>query len=341
YHSKTFVYDSVLDSISIDIIDGLLRKDASASDQSMGVCSNVVDVSSTITSKCRRTGRQFFPAGCNYSVLAIDENESPTMQTFASGSHVTFIIGAICAATNPYPKINTLVQFYIIYVPDIVKWDTLEVTSDYKHELIALQVTLSLYLYRYNTSIVFGTTTTIEEEKITELDWQRDTATIDDSRSSFDIITTTYDSEKFWIDAQNKNAFNSYLSLQTFNGLAESHPMDSSVGVNQTSNDIVQAIQSSIYEDPPRLNALMDNLAVSMTNGLRNTSNMPAVATGVVTSFEVYIQIQWGWMVVPIATVMLSLVFLILTMYLSRYNGIPAWKSSVLAALQVQALNCT
>lgn len=38
-------------------------------------------------------------------------------------------------------------------------------------------------------------------------------------------------------------------------------------------------------------------------------------------------------MLVPIAAVLLSLIFLLLTIHLSRQHGIPAWKASTLAVL--------
>ena len=45
--------------------------------QSIGVCSNVADASSTITSHCRDSITQLYPGGCNYSVRTIDRY--PTM----------------------------------------------------------------------------------------------------------------------------------------------------------------------------------------------------------------------------------------------------------------------
>lgn len=66
---------------------------------------------------------------------------------------------------------------------------------------------------------------------------------------------------------------------------------------------------------------------------LRTTSELPATVNGTSSSFEVYIQIQWAWMIVPIATLVLSLILLLLTIYLSRRSRIPAWKSSLLAVM--------
>lgn len=66
---------------------------------------------------------------------------------------------------------------------------------------------------------------------------------------------------------------------------------------------------------------------------LRTTTDLGYNVSGTSTSFEVYIDIEWVWMVVPIATVILSLIFLLVTIRLSRRSKIPAWKSSLLAVL--------
>lgn len=66
---------------------------------------------------------------------------------------------------------------------------------------------------------------------------------------------------------------------------------------------------------------------------LRTTTDLPDNFEGTSTSFEVYIQIEWAWIIVPIATILLSLVFLLLTIRSSRQQRIPAWKSSLLAVL--------
>ena len=66
---------------------------------------------------------------------------------------------------------------------------------------------------------------------------------------------------------------------------------------------------------------------------LRTTTDTPENEPGTTSSFEVYFKFQWPWMIVPIAAVILSLVFLLLTIELCRRSTIPAWKSSLLALL--------
>ncbi|KAL8783984.1 MAG: hypothetical protein Q9213_004235 [Squamulea squamosa] len=234
----------------------------------MGVCSDVLEVSSTITSECRYSGRQFYPAGCNYSVPAIDEDQTSTGTTMVNGQGKQILwIGASNTPNYRYPDLITLVQFYVIYVPDLAKWETFDLTDDHKDDLTAFQINLSLCLYRYNTTMVNGITTTTQIDKITDIEWQTDSAVEDDGTTSFNTLKTTHDSETFWMSDLNKKAFFNYLTLQTFTGYASMSPAGSHKGFNLTSSDIVREITSSVYNDPPQLIALMDNLAVSMTNG--------------------------------------------------------------------------
>lgn len=237
----------------------------------MGVCSNIIDVSSTITSKCRKRASQFRPNGCNYSVPAVDENPTATertLTTYRLGE--TLWIGASNTPNYKYPDINTLVQFYIIYVPDLTEWATLDYTEDHKEKLVALQATLNLCLYTYATRMTFGVTRTAQFAKSPDLGWQTGTASGPDENTSFQTVTTTHDSETFWMSQLNVKSFNDYLSLQTFTGSASMRPAGPSGGGNTTETDTVRVIASSIYDDPGSLygiKTVLDNLAVSMTNG--------------------------------------------------------------------------
>ena len=172
-----------------------------------------------------------------------------------------------------YPDINTLVQFYVIYVPDLTVWDTsdFDYTEDHKDILVALQATLDLCLYTYSTNMTNGVTNTNEISKETDLDWQLGRATFDDSKTEFDTVTTMLDSETFWMSQLNVNSFNYFLTLQAFTGTASMRSAASTPdgGGNFTENDNVRMIAASIYDDHAGiqgLSKLLDILAVSMTN---------------------------------------------------------------------------
>lgn len=269
--------------MSVAIIDGLLRPDISPSDvtghcstgnctwedyQSMGVCSTIIDVSPTITARCSKRRTQFDPAGCNYSVPAINRNptaKKTVLQTFTFGQ--TLWIGASGTLNYKPPGLNTLIQFYVIYVPDFNVWNNLEYTEDHRDELVALQVTLSLCLNKYHTDMTFSVMNTSLLSRETDLDWQTGSATFEGT--SFDTVTVTHDAETFWMSGLNQESFYKYLSLQIFTGTASMRSEGPDGGGNVTENDVVRVIAASLYENRAGmlgLSRLLDNLAVSMSN---------------------------------------------------------------------------
>ncbi|KAL9042566.1 MAG: hypothetical protein Q9214_003738 [Letrouitia sp. 1 TL-2023] len=182
--------------------------------------------------------------------------------------------------------------------------------------------------------MTFGVTNTNEISRSTDLDWQLDYDVSDSTQ--YPIVKTTKNPETFWMYQENLESFNAYLSLETFTGYANMQTDDVDFEGNTYSTDNVRAIAASIYgiqSGVQGLSYILGNLSISITNGLRTTSDNPWTISGVPSSFEVYIQIQWAWMIVPFTTVILTSVFLLLTIYVSRQNKIPAWKSSLLAAL--------
>ncbi|KAI4089333.1 MAG: hypothetical protein LQ344_005465 [Seirophora lacunosa] len=344
---ETITYRSIAGlKIVAAITDGLLRQDISPSDvkgscltgnctwgvyQSMGVCATVADVSSTITAKCRTLWRDPNHAGCNYSVPAIDRNPTAGETVFeTSRLDRTLWVGA-SNSLGFKPPGNTLVQFYVIYVPDLTSWsESMEYADakDHKEQLIALQATLSLCLHKYNSSMTSSVMNTALLGTDIDLDWQTSHEILEGR--GFGTVTVTHDGERFWMSVLNQKSLYDYLSIQTFTGTASSSVLTA------TQNDVVGAISESLYKDGAGirgLSALLDNLAVSMSNALRTTTDLGYNVSGTSTSFEVYIDIEWVWMVVPIATVILSLIFLLVTIRLSRRSKIPAWKSSLLAVL--------
>lgn len=265
--------------MSVAVTDGLLRQDISPSDvkgscltgnctwgvyQSMGVCATVADVSSTITAKCRTLWRDPNHAGCNYSVPAIDRNPTAGETVFeTSRLDRTLWVGA----SNPLgfkPPGNTLVQFYVIYVPDLTSWsESMEYADgeDHKEQLIALQATLSLCLHKYNSSMTSSVMNTALLGTDIDLDWQTSHEILEGK--GFGTVTVTHDGERFWMSVLNQKSLYDYLSIQTFTGTASSSVLTA------TQNDVVGAISESLYQDGAGirgLSALLDNLAVSMSN---------------------------------------------------------------------------
>lgn len=237
--------------------------------QSMGVCSITSDVSSTITSQCRNRGSQFNPAGCNYSISDIDQHPTALATPFQASAGDTLWIGAskIIGTQYKYPKINTLIEFYVIFIPNLATNAFNNDAVDHKSDLVALKVNLDLCLYTYNSSMTFGITDTNEIGRSTDLNWQTGTASA--GTTGLTTVAITQDSQEFWMDQANVFAFNNYLSLQTFIGTAQMQNENTSDTKNNFKSDAAQAIASSLYGNPrgqQGLEQLLNNLAISMTN---------------------------------------------------------------------------
>ncbi|KAI0803535.1 hypothetical protein GGR55DRAFT_387037 [Xylaria sp. FL0064] len=117
---------------------------------------------------------------------------------------------------------------------------------------------------------------------------------------------------------------------------------DNSVVVNLTvgissgetffDSDIVTAFYWNYYEYPDGLDRLVSDTATSMTATFR--SFMGAVpVTGRAVYMESYVDVHWGFAVVPILVVVGALVFLLAMIYQSEKSTTQVWKSSALAML--------
>ena len=283
-----FSFPSVTQQMNTAITNGLLGNSASPSDisgtcptgnctfapyKSLGVCSNIVDVSSSITSKCRNTGAQFASAGCNYSVPEINDHPTGDNSVFEAnvGDRILWV-GASNVVGNgyKYSESDTLIRFYVIYTPDPNFWDSNDYVDDHKDQMVALQAELNLCILTYNTTMTFGVTKTTELSRSTDLDWNVGQEITDDTQYS--TTTASQNSETFWMDDQNVQAFRAYLSLQTFRGTAMNQPESQGLKLVPTRSydtDTAKAIQAAVYGDPAGmlgLSKLLDNLAVGMTN---------------------------------------------------------------------------
>lgn len=79
------------------------------------------------------------------------------------------------------------------------------------------------------------------------------------------------------------------------------------------------------------ITATMDRVAVAMTNTLRDFSNL--TVQGQSGSMELYIQISWPWLALPVLSVILETILLISVITVTRKHRLPIWKTSELALL--------
>lgn len=97
-------------------------------------------------------------------------------------------------------------------------------------------------------------------------------------------------------------------------------------------SDIVTAFYWNYYQYDDGLDMLMHDTATSMTVAFRNFAGSEPVH-GHATSVESYVQVHWGFAVLPIVVVAGAAVFLAAAIYCTKKSGTEPWKSSAIAML--------
>lgn len=99
--------------------------------------------------------------------------------------------------------------------------------------------------------------------------------------------------------------------------------------INQkASSDVVDALWVASGD----LDKWIKNLAASMTNFVRtHRPQSDSMYNG--TGYDLGVEVRWGWIVLPDALVLASLLMLVAGIIRTRHNGISAWKGSPLAFL--------
>lgn len=234
-------------------------------------------------------------------------------------------------------------EYYAIYPRNLSQWRSPSrfPTEDRKGELSALKVNLHLCIYTYNTAVKSGVTATEEVSRSNSSGWELSeprNVSVVQGEKNFTIMTDLRNvsivqgEETFTIYQQDVLGFNNYLSSQTFVGSAGV----SVSGSFDYDTDTATVLATSIYDEPGGMEGLsrsMENFAITLTNALRTTSDFVDTHPGTASTSEVYIHIAWVWMIVPIAGVLLSFVFLLLTRSLTKQHNLPVLKSSLLAAM--------
>ncbi|KAG6989739.1 hypothetical protein G7Y79_00065g094500 [Physcia stellaris] len=118
-------------------------------------------------------------------------------------------------------------------------------------------------------------------------------------------------------------ALNSFMS-ETFTG---------SGGINNTgpafSSDVIQALYNT-----DNLTARIENLAISMTNNIRQQNDSVASPWhGTAWKGETYVHVRWAWLSFPVTVAVLALLFLFGSIIETAHRDILVWKSSNLALL--------
>ncbi|KAI0852740.1 hypothetical protein F5Y00DRAFT_272400 [Daldinia vernicosa] len=79
------------------------------------------------------------------------------------------------------------------------------------------------------------------------------------------------------------------------------------------------------------------SIAEGMTEIMRNSRNSTPIA-GEALRTRVYIEVQWGWMALPLTLIVLSLFLLVVMVVRTHRSDLPVWKSSSIALLSHEVI---
>lgn len=245
----------------------------------LGVCSSVEDVTPTIVElPCPPDYHEkYYNAyNCPYTVPDLQQKPPVPRGSFVAGHNTLFIASS---RTNEarYPDLSTLVEYYVIYQPDVetpleTPFGDGEMSFN-KSMLAALKGTLSLCSYTYNSSMEFGVTTTTVVSKNTNLPWINDTA--------HSVLRATIDSrptpETLSIDEASLQSIAGWAQSGIFvgnasmGGVADSYKATRYTFTTTAAVGIAGHLYGSVQGNkaPDGLKALgnlMDNFATSLSN---------------------------------------------------------------------------
>ncbi len=265
---------------------------------SMGVCASVEDVTPSIVADCKDT--EHFSGisddNCSYTVPEL-RNTRPfsNVRTHAGEDiHSTLYMGAgmifVDAETGDTSETainDTLIQFYIIYVPDLTVLPQNGGRTNYTGNLAALKGTLSLCAHTYNSSMQFGVTNTTLRAQETHLPWRHGTAVNDNNLGGY-LASVPGTSDTLFMNPESMNGLSVWLITSTFNGtaimppppLAKSTDPDHPNAITITSPAIFSTLASKqvathlygnetgfiVADGVSALSSFLDNVAMSMSN---------------------------------------------------------------------------
>ena len=263
---------------------------------SLGVCASVEDVTSSIVSVCKDTEQDsgLSDDNCSYTVPALRRNPPFRSVKTRPGEDLysTLYMGASMIYVNAYqddtsetPINDTLIEFYIIYVPDLttLSQPVRGYKTDYSGKLAALKGTLSLCAHTYNSSMQFGVINTTLQAQETHLAWRHGLAADRDNLSGY-LTSAPKTSDTLFMDPKALNGLSIWLIVSTFTGTASMPPppppdlpgtiVSNGQGVFNTlaSKQVATHLYGSetgskVTDGVGAMSRLLDNVAMSMSNG--------------------------------------------------------------------------
>ena len=238
--------------------------------QTMGVCSKVEDVTSTIVRNCHRRFKGDETPNCFYSVKDLQEDppyREDNMTIFNIPMSLWVGAGDTGVGDNTaYPDPVSLGTFYTIYFHDKGDIDSMvSESSDYTPVLTALKGSLNLCTMTLQTKVTNGVTSTTQTQQTTDLPWAESQMTINDADTPV-ISATGADGKNYSITQHSGRGFKIYLADEIFYGNSQTLTGGywGSTAAAGTLTGLL--VDKPVQEGIDGLTKMLDNMAVAMTN---------------------------------------------------------------------------
>ena len=265
---------------------------------SLAVCDKCEDITSLIEKSCDDTG-------CYMLSLP----NGPTLSGIGSqiNSSVTSISSSLNAIEASVFRFSTLIS------------NRFKDPSD----AVAIECAMWYCVQTYATSV---SDSILRQQVLSS--WRNDSATLAQHSDlvynvSASETVAMADSSVFRVAYLAAEALNTFMS-ETFTG---------SGSVNNSGAAFTSDVQQALY-NTRNVSARIDNLAISMTNNIRQQNdNMTLSVHGTTWKSESYVHVRWAWFTYPAAVAGLSLLFLTGSIIESAHRDVMIWKASNLALL--------
>ncbi|MCJ1468708.1 hypothetical protein MMC07_007338 [Pseudocyphellaria aurata] len=261
---------------------------------SLGVCSRCVNVTSYMEKSCNQTGcyRLSLPNGPTLTGLGGQINSS---------------------LSNISPSLKDTYASVVQFASLISKG------ANQSEDAHATECAIWYCVQNYTASVDEG-----KPSQTVISSWRNDSARLSDSSDLYYRPPGSMANDPngtFKVAHWAARAMNEFLS-EIFTG---------SGGINNSgsaffSSDVMQALYST-----DNVTVRVNNLAISMTNNIREQNHSPVMGTTWQT--ETYIHVRWRWFIFPSALLILSLLFLLGAIVETSYREVMIWKSNNVALL--------
>lgn len=267
---------------------------------SLAVCSSCTDITPYIQKTCNEDGCKAFSLP-----------DGPTLS--GPGNHINVTTTNISAI------------FHDIQ-PSIIRFSSLE--SNDRTDGSSRQVATECIMYYCIQNIVASVIDGFMRQNILS-SWRNDSATPGSASDlilkppvSFTNQTGEDSTTLFKVTQLAATAMKSFMS-DTFKG---------SGGFNDSEPTFFSDVIQALYKTN-NLTTLIDNLAHSMSNNIRQQNDTTPNVNGTAWRTETFVQVRWAWLSFPAILVLASLFFLVISVWDTAHRDVLVWKASCLALL--------